>query len=156
MAGQPCRAPWHRHQRDRQGRATRAAGARCPGPQAFHPIGLKGLTQANVVVTRKGHGWLRHGWRKGAQPANAQGGKPKAQAASAGKAAPGKKPRRSDDHEIGGRPNVPGPEAFEKKIPAGKGAAGKGGAGKGAPSKGGKPAPGKPRAGQGGRQKKGR
>ncbi|MCO4204536.1 23S rRNA pseudouridine(2604) synthase RluF [Aeromonas taiwanensis] len=98
---------------------------------------------------------------KGAQPANAQGGKPKAQAASAGKAAPGKKPRRSDDHEIGGRPNVPGPEAFEKKIPAGKGAAGKGGAakggaGKGAPSKGGKPAPGKPRAGQGGRQKKGR
>ncbi|MGS3185415.1 23S rRNA pseudouridine(2604) synthase RluF [Aeromonas taiwanensis] len=98
---------------------------------------------------------------KGAQPANAQGGKPKAPAAQNGKPAQGKKPRRSDDHEIGGRPNVPGPEAFEKKSPAGKGAAGKGGAAKGgagksAPSKGGKSAPGKPRAGQGGRQKKGR
>ena len=82
------------------------------------------------------------------------------------KPAQGKKPRRADDHEIGGRPNVPGPEAFEKKSPAGKGAPGKGaankggagksGAGKGAPGKGGKPAPGKPRPGQGGRQKKGR
>lgn len=103
---------------------------------------------------------------KGTQPANAQGGKPKAPAAQGGKSAPGKKPRRDDDHEIGGRPNVPGPEAFEKRTPAGKGAAGKGGAakggsakgsaGKGAPNKGAKPAAGKPRAGQGGRQKKGR
>ncbi|WP_123245916.1 23S rRNA pseudouridine(2604) synthase RluF [Aeromonas dhakensis] len=103
---------------------------------------------------------------KGAQPANAQGGKPKAPAAQGSKSAPGKKPRRDDDHEIGGRPNVPGPEAFEKRTPAGKGAAGKGGAakggsakgsaGKGAPNKGAKPAAGKPRAGQGGRQKKGR
>ena len=78
------------------------------------------------------------------------------------KAGQGKKPRRSDDHEIGGRPNVPGPEAFEKKSPAGKGGVGKGvaakgAAGKGAPAKGGKPATaGKPRTNQGGRQKKGR
>ncbi|MUG28803.1 23S rRNA pseudouridine(2604) synthase RluF [Aeromonas salmonicida] len=95
----------------------------------------------------------------------AKGDKPKvAQAAVAqtGKAAQGKKPRRDDDHEIGGRPNVPGPEAFEKKIPVGKGAVGKGGAGKagsagkGAPNKGSKPAAAKPRAGQSGRQKKGR
>lgn len=98
---------------------------------------------------------------KGAQPGNAQGGKPKVPAAQGSKSAPGKKPRRDDDHEIGGRPNVPGPEAFEKRTPAGKGAAGKGGAakggaGKGAPNKGSKPAAGKPRAGQGGRQKKGR
>lgn len=103
---------------------------------------------------------------KGAQPGNTQGGKPKAPAAQGGKSAPGKKPRGDDDHEIGGRPNVPGPEAFEKRTPAGKGAAGKGGAakggaakggaGKGAPNKGAKPAAGKPRAGQGGRQKKGR
>ena len=89
---------------------------------------------------------------KGAAPAN----KPVA------KAAQGKKPRRDDDHEIGGRPNVPGPEAFEKKSPAGKGGVGKGvaakgAAGKGAPAKGGKPATaGKPRTNQGGRQKKGR
>ncbi|MNE91648.1 hypothetical protein D3C80_1892860 [compost metagenome] len=89
---------------------------------------------------------------KGAQPAN----KPVA------KAAQGKKPRRDDDHEIGGRPNVPGPAAFENKSPAGKGGAGKGAAskgaaGKGAPAKGGKPAAaGKPRTNQGGRQKKGR
>ena len=95
-----------------------------------------------------------------AKPAKgAQVAKPKA--AAAGTPAQGKKPRRSDDHEIGGRPNVPGPEAFEKKSPAGKGGAGKGaaskgGAGKSAPGKGGKPAPGKPRPGQGGRQKKGR
>ncbi|MGL6285324.1 23S rRNA pseudouridine(2604) synthase RluF [Aeromonas hydrophila] len=103
---------------------------------------------------------------KGGQAAAGQGGKPKASTAQAGKPAPGKKPRRDDDHEIGGRPNVPGPSAFESKSPAGKGAAGKGGAakggsakgsaGKGAPSKGAKPAAGKPRAGQGGRQKKGR
>lgn len=98
---------------------------------------------------------------KGGQAAAGQGGKPKASTAQAGKSAPGKKPRRDDDHEIGGRPNVPGPEAFEKRTPAGKGAAGKGGsakgsAGKGAPNKGAKPAAGKPRAGQGGRQKKGR
>ena len=94
----------------------------------------------------------------------AKGDKPKvvkAAVAQTGKAAQGKKPRRDDDHEIGGRPNVPGPEAFEKKSPAGKGGAGKGaaskgGAGKSAPGKGGKPAPGKPRPGQGGRQKKGR
>ena len=95
-----------------------------------------------------------------AKPAKgAQVAKPKA--AAAGTPAQGKKPRRSDDHEIGGRPNVPGPEAFEKKSPAGKGGAGKGAASKGAagksaPGKGGKPAPGKPRPGQGGRQKKGR
>ncbi|MGY6037604.1 23S rRNA pseudouridine(2604) synthase RluF [Aeromonas sp. AE23HZ002T15] len=95
---------------------------------------------------------------KGAAPAN----KPAAKAPSGagGKAAQGKKPSRDDDHEIGGRPNVPGPEAFESKGPA-KGAAGKGGAGKnaggkGAPAKGGKPAVGKPRTNQGGRQKKGR
>ena len=98
---------------------------------------------------------------KGGQAAAGQGGKPKASNAQAGKPAPGKKLRRDDDHEIGGRPNVPGPSAFESKSPAGKGAAGKGGsakgsAGKGAPSKGAKPAAGKPRAGQGGRQKKGR
>lgn len=99
----------------------------------------------------------------------AKGDKPKAAKAAVaqtGKAAQGKKPRRDDDHEIGGRPNVPGPEAFEKKSPVGKvglgkGAAGKGGAGKtaagkGAPNKGGKPAAAKPRAGQSGRQKKGR
>ena len=94
-----------------------------------------------------------------AKGANAQGSK--APAAQTAKPAQSKKPRRSDDHEIGGRPNVPGPEAFEKKSPAGKGGAGKGaaskgGAGKSAPGKGGKPAPGKPRSGQGGRQKKGR
>ncbi|WP_429063786.1 23S rRNA pseudouridine(2604) synthase RluF [Aeromonas bestiarum] len=99
----------------------------------------------------------------------AKGDKPKAAKAAVaqtGKAAQGKKPRRDDDHEIGGRPNVPGPEAFEKKSPvgkvgSGKGAANKGGAGKaaagkGAPNKGGKPAAAKPRAGQSGRQKKGR
>ncbi|EQB2596751.1 23S rRNA pseudouridine(2604) synthase RluF [Aeromonas salmonicida] len=90
----------------------------------------------------------------------------KAAVAQTGKAAQGKKPRRDDDHEIGGRPNVPGPEAFEKKIPvgkvgagkggAGKAAAGKGSSGKGAPNKGSKPAAAKPRAGQSGRQKKGR
>ncbi|MGY3903176.1 23S rRNA pseudouridine(2604) synthase RluF [Aeromonas lusitana] len=97
---------------------------------------------------------------KGATPAN----KPAAKAASGagGKTAQGKKPRRDDDHEIGGRPNVPGPAAFENKSPAGKGGAGKGAtakgaAGKGAPAKGGKPAAaGKPRTNQGGRQKKGR
>ena len=92
---------------------------------------------------------------KGAAPANKLAAK-----VASGKPAPGKKPRRDDDHEIGGRPNVPGPEAFESKGPA-KGAAGKGGAGKnaggkGAPAKGGKPAVGKPRTNQGGRQKKGR
>lgn len=100
---------------------------------------------------------------------SAKGDKPKAAKAAVaqtGKAAQGKKPRRDDDHEIGGRPNVPGPEAFEKKSPvgkvgSGKGAANKGGAGKaaagkGAPNKGGKPAAAKPRAGQSGRQKKGR
>ena len=91
----------------------------------------------------------------------AKGEKPKTPAAQTAKPAQGKKPRRDDDHEIGGRPNVPGPEAFEKKSPAGKGTVGKGGAGKaaaakGAPSKGGKPAPGKPRSSQAGRQKKGR
>ncbi|HAT04709.1 MAG TPA: 23S rRNA pseudouridine(2604) synthase RluF, partial [Aeromonas salmonicida] len=99
----------------------------------------------------------------------AKGDKPKvakAAVAQTGKAVQGKKPRRDDDHEIGGRPNVPGPEAFEKKSPvgkvgSGKGAANKGGAGKaaagkGAPNKGGKPAAAKPRAGQSGRQKKGR
>ncbi|MFM4963948.1 23S rRNA pseudouridine(2604) synthase RluF [Aeromonas bivalvium] len=96
----------------------------------------------------------------------AKGEKPKTPAAQTAKPAQGKKPRRDDDHEIGGRPNVPGPEAFEKKSPAGKGGAGKGAAnkggagkaasGKGAPGKGGKPAPGKPRSSQGGRQKKGR
>jgi len=99
----------------------------------------------------------------------AKGEKPKvakAPAGQAGKLAPGKKPRRDDDHEIGGRPNVPGPDAFENKSPVGKGGAGKGAAnkggagkataGKGAPNKGGKPAAGKPRAGQSGRQKKGR
>lgn len=90
----------------------------------------------------------------------------KAAVAQTGKAVQGKKPRRDDDHEIGGRPNVPGPEAFEKKIPVGKGAVGKGGAGKaaagkgsagkGAPNKGSKPAAAKPRVGQSGRQKKGR
>lgn len=95
---------------------------------------------------------------KGAVPAT----KPAVKAANgaSGKTAQGKKPRRDDDHEIGGRPNVPGPEAFESKGPA-KGAIGKGGAGKntggkGAPTKGGKPAPSKPRTNQGGRQKKGR
>ncbi|KFN20485.1 23S rRNA pseudouridine(2604) synthase RluF [Aeromonas bestiarum] len=99
----------------------------------------------------------------------AKGDKPKAAKAAVaqtGKAAQGKKPRRDDDHEIGGRPNVPGPEAFEKKSPVGKvgsgkgtvnkGGAGKAAAGKGAPNKGGKPAAAKPRAGQSGRQKKGR
>ncbi|WP_429161257.1 23S rRNA pseudouridine(2604) synthase RluF [Aeromonas media] len=92
----------------------------------------------------------------------AKGDKPKTPAAQTAKPALGKKPRRDDDHEIGGRPNVPGPEAFEKKSPAGKGgvgkgAAAKGAAGKGAPAKGGKPATaGKPRTNQGGRQKKGR
>ncbi|AHE48929.1 rluF product [Aeromonas hydrophila 4AK4] len=91
----------------------------------------------------------------------AKGEKPKTPAAQTAKPAQGKKPRRDDDHEIGGRPNVPGPEAFEKKSPAGKGgagkvAAGKGAAGKGAPAKGGKPAAGKPRSPQAGRQKKGR
>ena len=93
----------------------------------------------------------------------AKGDKPKAAKASAAQSAKpgqGKKPRRDDDHEIGGRPNVPGPEAFEKKLPVGKGgtgkgAANKGGAGKGAP-KGGKPAAGKPRTANTGRQKKGR
>ncbi|MBR7628948.1 23S rRNA pseudouridine(2604) synthase RluF [Aeromonas popoffii] len=99
----------------------------------------------------------------------AKGDKPKvakAPATQSGKAAQGKKLRRDDDHEIGGRPNVPGPEAFEKKIPVGKvgagkgaankGGAGKGSAGKGAPNKGSKPAAGKPRTAQSGRQKKGR
>ncbi|MNQ55342.1 Ribosomal large subunit pseudouridine synthase F [compost metagenome] len=92
----------------------------------------------------------------------AKGEKPKTPAAQTAKPAQGKKPRRDDDHEIGGRPNVPGPEAFEKKSPAGKGGVGKGvaakgAAGKGAPAKGGKPATaGKPRTNQGGRQKKGR
>ncbi|MGE6265351.1 23S rRNA pseudouridine(2604) synthase RluF [Aeromonas media] len=93
----------------------------------------------------------------------AKGEKPKTPAAQTTKPAQGKKPRRDDDHEIGGRPNVPGPEAFEKKSPAGKGGvvgkgvAAKGAAGKGAPAKGGKPATaGKPRTNQGGRQKKGR
>ncbi|WP_454009772.1 23S rRNA pseudouridine(2604) synthase RluF [Aeromonas sp. Marseille-Q7275] len=92
----------------------------------------------------------------------AKGEKPKTPAAQTAKQAQGKKPRRDDDHEIGGRPNVPGPEAFEKKSPAGKGGVGKGAAtkgaaGKGAPAKGGKPATaGKPRTNQGGRQKKGR
>ena len=92
----------------------------------------------------------------------AKGEKPKTPAAQTAKPAQGKKPRRDDDHEIGGRPNVPGPEAFEKKSPAakggvGKGVAAKGAAGKGAPAKGGKPATaGKPRTNQGGRQKKGR
>lgn len=99
----------------------------------------------------------------------AKGDKPKvakAPATQSGKAAQGKKPRRDDDHEIGGRPNVPGPEAFEKKSPVGKvgagkgaankGGAGKGSAGKGAPNKGSKPAAGKPRTAQSGRQKKGR
>ncbi|WP_265437646.1 23S rRNA pseudouridine(2604) synthase RluF [Aeromonas media] len=92
----------------------------------------------------------------------AKGEKPKTPAAQTAKPAQGKKLRRDDDHEIGGRPNVPGPEAFEKKSPAGKGgvgkgAAAKGAAGKGAPAKGGKPATaGKPRTNQGGRQKKGR
>ncbi|HCB24261.1 MAG TPA: 23S rRNA pseudouridine(2604) synthase RluF, partial [Citrobacter freundii] len=93
----------------------------------------------------------------------AKGDKPKAAkapAAQTAKPGQGKKPRRDDDHEIGGRPNVPGPEAFEKKLPVGKGGAGKGvankgGAGKGAP-KGGKPAAGKPRTANSGRQKKGR
>lgn len=98
----------------------------------------------------------------------AKGDKPKAAKAPAAQSAkPGqvKKPRRDDDHEIGGRPNVPGPEAFEKKLPVGKGGAGKGAAnkggagkgsaGKGAP-KGGKPAAGKPRTANTGRQKKGR
>ena len=94
----------------------------------------------------------------------AKGEKPKTPAAQSAKPAQGKKPRRDDDHEIGGRPNVPGPEAFEKKSPvgkvgSGKGAANKGGAGKaaagkGAPNKGGKPAAAKPRAGQSGRQKR--
>ncbi len=99
----------------------------------------------------------------------AKGDKPKAAkapAAQAAKPGQGKKPRRDDDHEIGGRPNVPGPEAFEKKLPLGKGGAGKGAAnkggagkgsaGKGAPGKGGKPAAGKPRTANTGRQKKGR
>ncbi|MBV7468798.1 MULTISPECIES: 23S rRNA pseudouridine(2604) synthase RluF [Aeromonas] len=92
----------------------------------------------------------------------AKGEKPKTPAAQTTKPAQGKKPRRDDDHEIGGRPNVPGPEAFEKKSPAGKGGVGKGvaakgAAGKGALAKGGKPATaGKPRTNQGGRQKKGR
>ncbi|MFM4677337.1 23S rRNA pseudouridine(2604) synthase RluF [Aeromonas media] len=92
----------------------------------------------------------------------AKGEKPKTPAAQTTKSAQGKKPRRDDDHEIGGRPNVPGPEAFEKKSPAGKGGvskgvAAKGATGKGAPAKGGKPATaGKPRTNQGGRQKKGR
>ncbi|HDO1323308.1 TPA: 23S rRNA pseudouridine(2604) synthase RluF [Aeromonas veronii] len=91
----------------------------------------------------------------------AKGDKPKAPAVQSAKPGQGKKPRRDDDHEIGGRPNVPGPEAFEKKLPvgkggAGKGAANKGGAGKGAPGKGGKPAAGKPRTASAGRQKKGR
>ena len=92
----------------------------------------------------------------------AKGEKPKTPAAQTTKPAQGKRPRRDDDHEIGGRPNVPGPEAFEKKSPAGKGGVGKGvaakgAAGKGAPAKGGKPATaGKPRTNQGGRQKKGR
>ncbi|EKB23568.1 ribosomal large subunit pseudouridine synthase F [Aeromonas veronii AMC35] len=85
----------------------------------------------------------------------AKGDKPKAPAAQTAKPGQGKKPRRDDDHEIGGRPNVPGPEAFEKKLPVGKGGAGKGSAGKGAP-KGGKPAAGKPRTANTGRQKKGR
>ncbi|WP_429148666.1 23S rRNA pseudouridine(2604) synthase RluF [Aeromonas rivipollensis] len=91
----------------------------------------------------------------------AKGEKPKTPAVQTAKPAQGKKPRRDDDHEIGGRPNVPGPEAFEKKSPAAKGTVGKGGAGKtaagkGAPGKGGKAAPGKPRSSQAGRQKKGR
>lgn len=92
----------------------------------------------------------------------AKGEKPKTPAAQTTKPAQGKKPRRDDDHEIGGRPNVPGPEAFEKKSPVGKGGVGKGvaakgAAGKGALAKGGKPATaGKPRTNQGGRQKKGR
>lgn len=95
---------------------------------------------------------------KGAAPAT----KPAAKAVTGagGKAVQGKKPRRDDDHEIGGRPNVPGPEAFESKGSAkgtiGKGGAGKNTGGKGAQAKGGKPAPSKPRTNQGGRQKKGR
>ena len=91
---------------------------------------------------------------KGEKPkaANAQGAK--VQAGQNGKPAPGKKPRRDDDHEIGGRPNVPGPAAFENKGPV-KGATGKA-PGKGAPGKGGKAAAAKPRANQAGRQKKGR
>lgn len=93
---------------------------------------------------------------KGEKPKAASVQGAKAQAGQNGKLAPGKKPRRDDDHEIGGRPNVPGPTAFENKSPAGKGAAGKGAAGKGAPNKGGKPAAGKPRSPQAGRQKKGR
>ncbi|MGY3932794.1 23S rRNA pseudouridine synthase F [Aeromonas encheleia] len=98
---------------------------------------------------------------KGEKPkaAGAQGAK--VQAGQNGKPALGKKPRRDDDHEIGGRPNVPGPAAFENKGPAGKGTVGKGGAGKaaagkGASNKGGKPAAAKPRSNQAGRQKKGR
>ncbi|MGL4249466.1 MAG: 23S rRNA pseudouridine(2604) synthase RluF [Aeromonas sp.] len=107
----------------------------------------------------------------------AKGDKAKASAAQGAKFAQGrtpgqgKKPRRDDDHEIGGRPNVPGPEAFENRSHAGKGAAAKGGSAKGGinrggasktgavkggPNKGGKPAAGKPRSGQSGRQKKGR
>ncbi|MFH7524981.1 23S rRNA pseudouridine(2604) synthase RluF [Aeromonas sp. A5] len=102
---------------------------------------------------------------KGKQGAAPQGNKGAGNQGQGGKPGQGKKLRRDDDHEIGGRPNVPGPEAFEKKTPVGKGgagkgagkaAAGKGGVGKGAPNKGGKPAAGKPRAGQCGRQKKGR
>ncbi|MGL5031866.1 MAG: 23S rRNA pseudouridine(2604) synthase RluF [Aeromonas sp.] len=88
----------------------------------------------------------------------AKGDKPKA-AAPTGKAAAGKKLRRDDDHEIGGRPNVPGPAAFENKVAVGKGAAGKSAgksASKGAAGKGSKPAVAKARPGQSGRQKKGR
>ncbi len=101
---------------------------------------------------------------KGKQNATPQGNKGAGNQGQGGKPGQGKKPRRDDDHEIGGRPNVPGPEAFEKKTPVGKGgagkgagkaAAGKGGAGKGTPNKGGKPAAGKPRAGQGGAAEEG-
>lgn len=97
---------------------------------------------------------------KGDKPKAASGQGTKTPSAQNGKAAQGKKPRRDDDHEIGGRPNVPGPAAFENKGPAkgavGKGASGKAASGKGAPNKGGKPAAAKPRANQSGRQKKGR
>ncbi|EOD55287.1 23S rRNA pseudouridine(2604) synthase RluF [Aeromonas molluscorum] len=79
---------------------------------------------------------------KASHPSKAQGSK-----SAQGKAT------RKDDHEIGGRPNVPGPMAFENKVVAK--AAGKGAAGKGAP-KGGKPVAGKPRSNHSGRQKKGR
>lgn len=91
---------------------------------------------------------------KGGHFATTQGARPKAPAAPGGKPVQGNKVRRDDGHEIGGRPNVPGPQAFEQKSPVGKG---KGGANKGSGAgKGSKPAAGKPRTGQAGRQKKGR